>query len=146
MDPVVAPGGLLGAVQSTGAETSVVLIWTHPDFRASAITEDGVVFGIVAPRGSEGQDVRLLELQGVPFRQQVPLGTMVYTSGLGLRLGGVYPRGIPLGSVVAVADELEGWSRTYVVRPAVQPASVTHVIVLTGSPGDVSIAFEGDSS
>ncbi len=146
MDPVVAPGGLLGAVQSVGAETSVVLIWTHPDFRASAMTEDGAVLGIVAPQGTYGPDVHLLQLQGVPFRQQVPIGTQVFTSGMGMRLGGVYPRGIPLGTVTAIAEEQEGWSRTYVVRPAVQPASVTHVIVLTGTTEDVSTAFEGGAS
>jgi rod shape-determining protein MreC len=145
MAPVVAPGGLLGVTQSVGSNTSAVLIWTHPDFRASAMTEDGSVFGIVAPWRSEGPNVQLMELRGVPFRQEVPEGSKVYTSGLGVRLGGVYPRGIPLGTVAAIGDEQEGWSRTYVVRAAVHPASVSHVIILTGSNEDVSAAFEADS-
>ncbi len=145
MDPVVAPGGLLGAVQSAGRTTSVVLIWTHPDFRASAMTEDGSVLGIVAPWGSEGPDVQLMELRGVPFRQEVPQGVEVYTSGMGMRLGGVYPRGIPLGTVSAIGQEQEGWSRTYVLSAAVHPASVSHVIILTGAAQDVGAAFRPDS-
>lgn len=145
MDPVVAHGGLLGVVQSAGSATSVVLIWTHPDFRASAMTEDGTVFGIVAPWGSEGPNVQLMELRGVPFGQKVDLGVRVYTSGLGMRFGGVYPRGIPLGTVVAIGDEQEGWSRTYVVRPAVHPASVSHVIILTQPTEDVGTSFAADT-
>ena len=69
-------------------------------------------------------------------------GSEIFTSGLGLRRGGVYPRGIPLGTVAAIGDEQEGWSRTYVVRPRVHPASATHVLVLTGRPDDVTAAFE----
>ena len=80
------------------------------------------------PHGSEGQGVWLLELHGVPYRQVVPIGTLIVTSGL----GGVYPRGIPIGSVVGVASET-GWERMYLVRPAVNTAVVSHVLIFTGS-------------
>jgi rod shape-determining protein MreC len=141
--PVVAEQGLVGVVQTAGADRSVALLWTHPDFRVSAMTRDGSVFGIVAPRGSEGPNTMLLELRGVPYQQDVAPGTVVYTSGLGGR-SGVYPRGIPIGTVLAVGDEQEGWARTYVVRPAVHPAAVGHVIVLTGTTVDVGDLFAGD--
>jgi rod shape-determining protein MreC len=116
------------------------MFWTHPDFRVSAMTRDGSVFGIVAPRGSEGPNTMLLELKGVPYQQQVMPGTVIYTSGLG-GASGVYPRGIPIGTILDVGDEQEGWSRTYVVRPAVPPAAVSHVIILTGSALDLGTAF-----
>lgn len=138
--PVVATGGLVGVVQSVSGDRSVAMFWTHPDFRVSAMTLDGSVFGIVAPRGSEGPNTMLLELTGVPYQQEVMPGTVIYTSGLG-GASGVYPRGIPIGTVLAVGDEQEGWSRTYVVRPAVPPAAVTHVIILTGSALDLGTAF-----
>ena len=143
MDPVIAPGGIVGVIRQSGPSTSVVLAWTHPDFRASAMTGDGTIFGIAAQRGSEGPYATLIELRGVPFRQDVPMGSLVYTSGRGVGLGGVYPRGIKIGTVMAVGEEgREGWSSTYVVRPAVHPASLSHVIVLTGTVGDVSHVFE----
>jgi rod shape-determining protein MreC len=82
----------------------------------------------------------LLELTGVPYQQQVTPGTVVYTSGLG-GASGVYPRGIPIGTVIDVGDEQEGWSRTYIVRPAVPTGSVSHVIILTGSALDVGSVF-----
>lgn len=125
----VSPEGLIGVVSAVDAQTSVVLTWAHPEFRASAMAADESVFGIVAPHGTQGPGVWLLELRGVPYRQVIPEGTAVLTSGL----GGVFPRGIPLGTVLGVVGEAEGWERTYLVRPAVHPASVSHVMILTGA-------------
>lgn len=138
--PVVAPGGLVGVVQSADANTSAALVWAHPEFRVSAMTENGEVFGIVAPRGSEGPNTMLLELRGVPYRDQVLPNARIITSGLG-GASGVYPRGLPIGTVIAVAEEREGWSRTYLVRPAVHPASVTHVLILTSGAVDLGAVF-----
>jgi len=137
---VVSPEGLVGLVSSVDAQTSVVVTWAHPEFRASAMAADGSVYGIVAPHGTEGPRAWLLELQGVAYRQLVPDGTVILTSGL----GGVLPRGIPIGTVVGVAGEQAGWERTYLVRPAVHPAVATHVMVLTGPPvkGDLRSLFE----
>ncbi len=140
LSAVVAPGGLLGVVRSVDADRSVAVIFPHPDFRASAMTLDGSVLGVVAPHGASGPNEMMLELSGVPYRDRVPAGTRLYTSGY----GGVYPRGIPIGEVVAVAEEQEGWARTYLVRPAVHPASVTHVIILAAAGGDLSGAFEAE--
>src|SRR5438034_6341172 len=77
---------------------------------------------------------------GVAYRQLVPTGTTILTSGL----GGVLPRGVPIGTVVGVAGEAEGWERAYLIRPAVHPAAVTHVMILTGPPvrGDLRALFE----
>src|SRR5438309_1533406 len=137
---VVSPEGLVGLVSSVDAQTSVVVTWAHPEFRASAMAADGSVYGIVAPHGTDGPRAWLLKLQGVAYRQLVPDGTVILTSGL----GGVLPRGIPIGTVVGVAGEAEGWERTYLVRPAVHPAVATHVMVLPGPPvkGDLRSLFE----
>jgi rod shape-determining protein MreC len=137
---VVSPEGLVGIVSSVDQQTSVVVTWAHPEFRASAMAADGSVYGIVAPHGSEGPRVWLLELEGVVYRQLVPNGTLILTSGL----GGIMPRGIPVGVVVGVAGEAGGWERTYLLRPAVHPAAVTHVMILGGTPtrGDLRSVFE----
>ncbi|UCG88606.1 MAG: rod shape-determining protein MreC [Gemmatimonadota bacterium] len=145
-DPVVAPGGIVGVIATVHARTSEAMIWTHPDFRASAMTqgaENNDIFGIVAPLASEGPTTTLMELGGVPFRRRVLIGATVHTSGRGVELGGVYPIGIPIGTVIADGEERQGWSRTYHIRPAVHPASLSHVIVLTGQGRNVADAFEG---
>jgi len=144
LNGVVSPEGLVGIVSAVDDRTSVVVTWAYPEFRASAMAADGSVYGIVAPHGTEGPRTWLLELRGVPYRQLVPNGTLILTSGL----GGVFPRGIPLGTVVGVAGEAAGWERTYLLRPAVHPAGVSHVMILTaprsggGGGGDVRSAFE----
>jgi hypothetical protein len=149
--PVVAPGGLVGVVTETDPSWSVLAVWTNTNFRVSAMTFARVaggegsraVFGIVEPVSGEGPDARLMELKGIPYREEVPIGSRVVTSGEGKPLGGVFPRGIPIGTVVRVGEESEGWSRTYIVQPAVPLASVWHVIVLTGAGDDVSAAYRG---
>jgi rod shape-determining protein MreC len=124
--PVLAARGLLGVLQSVDARTSVALAWSHPDFRASAMVEGTAIYGIVRARRGEASG-ELMELIGVPFRQQLLPGMRVVTSGL----GGVFPRGIPLGTVQGILDEEAGWERTYLLRPAVHPAEAAHVIVLS---------------
>ena len=139
--PVIAPGGLVGVVRSVGGSTSVVVAWAHPDFRASAMTADGAVFGIAGPYGGADPGSLLLELRGVPYREELIPGTRVYTSGLATGEGGIYPRGIPIGTILSVGEEMAGWARTYLVLPAVHPASISHVIVLLDTRVELTGAF-----
>src|SRR5438105_4737671 len=60
LSAVVSPEGLVGIVSTVDQQTSVVVTWAHPEFRASAMAADGSVYGIVAPHGSEGPRVWLL--------------------------------------------------------------------------------------
>jgi rod shape-determining protein MreC len=125
--PVVGPDGVIGLVQSADPTTSVVMLFSHPDFRVSAMTRDGTVFGIVYPHAASGPNGYLLELRNVAFRTLLKPGTEIITSGL----GGTFPRGIPVGTVIAEINTTEGWSRTYLLRPAVNPGNVTAVMVMT---------------
>jgi len=134
--PVIAPGGLLGVVRSVDPGTAVAVLWTHPDFRVSAMTPEGSVFGLVRPRGGDPDTMTML-LTGVPYRDTIPAGTPLLTSGF----GGVYPRGIPIGRVMGMLEEQEGVARTYVVRAAVHPSSTSHVIVLLRRLSDVGTGY-----
>jgi len=126
-DPVVTAEGLVGYVWSVGPASAAALTWQHPEFRASAVTGDGRVLGIVSPTTpSEGGHV-ILQLRGVALRDSLELGTVVYTAGL----GGVYPRGIPIGTVREVALDALGYERIYFVWPFVNPGSASHVSVIT---------------
>jgi len=53
-------------------------------------------------------------------------GVVLVTSGL----GGVYPRGLPIGTVIEESDAQEGWNRSYWLLPFVYPGLATHVQVL----------------
>lgn len=125
---VMTEGGLIGVVRESRAETSVGMDWTHPDFRASVMTLDGAVFGIVGPERGAFREGDRLVLQGTPFHADVAEGTLLVTSGR----GGVFPRGIPVGQVETLAESEAGWRKSYWVRPLVRPGGVTHVLVDVG--------------
>jgi len=126
--PVVAPEGLVGTIQTADPTMSIAILYTNPDFRASAVAADGTTFGIVYPHpgGGSGSDAYLLELRGVPTRSVLRPGAVIYTSGL----GGTFPRGITIGTVVQELKTAEVWTRTYLLRPAVAPSHITSVLVL----------------
>jgi rod shape-determining protein MreC len=134
--PVVAPEGLVGMVQTVDPAMSLAIMWAHPDFRASAMTEDESAFGIVAAHLNDGPERYLMELRGVPFRSVLKAGTMVVSSGL----GGVYPRGIPIGTILDEVQTPQGWARTYLVRPAVLPPNVSAVMILHPTRGAAGVA------
>jgi rod shape-determining protein MreC len=127
--PVVAPEGLVGIIQNADPTMSIAILYTHPDFRASAMSADGTAFGIIYPHAARvgAGDNYMLELRGVPTRVSLKQGTVIYTSGL----GGTFPRGVTIGTVVQELKTVEVWTRTYLVRPAVSPSRVTSVLVLT---------------
>jgi rod shape-determining protein MreC len=130
-DPVITRGGglgVLGVVQQVRRGASIGLDWSHPEFRASAMTEDGGVFGIVLSQRGIFREEDRLRLNGTPFHQEIPTGTLVTTSGL----GGVFQRGLPLGRVEALADTAAGWRKDYWLRPVVVPGNATHVLVVKG--------------
>jgi len=124
--PVVAPEGLVGMVETVDPTMSIAIIWAHPDFRVSAMAADGSAFGIVKAHLGSEHERYLLELSGVQLSAALPPGTPIISSGV----GGVYPRGIPIGTVLGELKTSEGWARTYLVQPAVRQFDVTSVLIL----------------
>ena len=129
--PVVAPEGIVGLVQTVDPGMSIAILYSHPDFRVCAMSADGSAFGIVYPhldaRPGRLAERYLLELRNVPFRDTLTAGTAVFSCGV----GGAWPRGVLIGSVIDEISEPESWSRTYILRPAVNPARVTSVMIMT---------------
>lgn len=127
LDPVVSAAGVVGLIAAVEETTSLALVWPHPDFRVSATSRSGTGFGIVGARSEDDADGFLLELRGVPFRDSIAVGTTLVSSGV----GGVFPRGIPIGTIVGEVAQGSAWSRTYLVQPAVHPADLSAVMILT---------------
>jgi len=126
LSPVIAPEGLVGVVDQVDPTMSHAMLWTNPDFRVSAMTPDGTAFGIAQAHLTGPTGGYLIELRGVPFRSTLKPGAVVVSSGW----GGVWPRGIPIGTVLEEIKTSEGWARTYLLRPAVNPADVYSVMIL----------------
>jgi rod shape-determining protein MreC len=126
LSPVIAPEGLVGVVDQVDPTMSHAMLWTHPDFRVSAMSPDGTAFGIAQAHLTGATGGYLIELRGVPFRATLKPGALIVSSGW----GGVWPRGIPVGTVLQEIKTTEGWARTYLLRPAVNPADVYSVMIL----------------
>jgi rod shape-determining protein MreC len=125
--PIVAANGLVGRVRSLDERISFGIDWMHPEFRASAMTVDGTVYGIAEPRRGPGGEP-MLALTGTPRHVELEAGAMIVTSGH----GGVFPRGIPIGVVAGAEGAETGWQRNYLIRPFVSPAEMNYVLVLGG--------------
>jgi rod shape-determining protein MreC len=130
-DPVITADGLIGSVVSTGPHNSSALTWSNPDFAASAVTADGHVFGFIHPATAPSVAGQILQLNGIPLLDSLAIGTTVLTAGA----GGTYPGGIPIGRIVSVTRDVNGYDRVYLVVPFAAPGNASHVVVLI-SPRD----------
>jgi len=140
---VVSARGLVGRIREVRSRSALGMDWANPDFRASAMLADGSAFGIVENVRGESREQDRLLLNGTAYHETIPVGAMVLTSGL----GGLLPRGIPIGQVEGVAEEQGTWLRSYWLRPAVLTGSVTHVLVETdGARDDLSDVWAADSA
>ncbi|UCC26284.1 MAG: rod shape-determining protein MreC [Gemmatimonadales bacterium] len=140
--PLVTREGLGGVIREVSANQAVGMDWTHSDFSASAMTLDGLHYGMVRSDLGILQETRLL-FEGLPFSAEVDSGTVVVTSGL----GGNIPRGLPIGRVV-VEETSEGeWRKNFWLQPFVEAGSIT--LALVGLEGlrpqeDLSAVWERD--
>jgi len=144
--PVFTNRGLVGKVREVRERSSVGIDWTHPDFAASAMTREGTTPGIVESRRRDFREADRLVLTATAYQTRLDEGTDIVTSGR----GGLFPRGIPIGRIAGVAEEEEGWLRSYWVEPFVEPGSAVHVLVASVSamgaaPTDLGGAWPADS-
>ncbi len=143
--PVISALGLVGVIRDVRADHAIGMDWTHPDFRAGAMTADGTTYGVVESRRGRFREEDRLVLNGTAFHTQLENGTVVVTSGR----GGVFPRGVPIGLVNGLAEAEGGWRKSYWLTPLVEPGTATHVLVALGTseggPIDLTPVFPADS-
>jgi len=119
-DVVVNGEGLVGHVIDAGAHLSHVLLVMDPTSAVPAFLLRTHTWGIVFGSGPHarmkyiGQDVKVLE------------GDKVVTG-----LGEIYPAGIPIGAVLEVDRKDNALYQVAVLQPAIDVASLAHVLVLT---------------
>lgn len=133
--PVVTADGLVGKTVDVGPGSSQVMLYTHPEFSASALLVGGdhLEYGIVRP--SPDGELRLF----LPLRSFSEAGETIVTSGY----GGVFPRGIPIGRVSEARErDRLGLQRIDRVEAEVDLGRVTAVFVLARDPEPTRSAGE----
>ena len=129
--PVVTLEGLVGKIVDVGSSASEVMLFSHPEFSASAMLVGGdhLEYGVV--RSTPSGEVELF----LPLRSASAPGDRIVTSGY----GGTFPRGIPVGTVEhGREDQRLGLQKIDVVRPVVDLGSVGAAFVLRrgADPGE----------
>ena len=109
---VIDAGGLLGQIVALTPQTATVLLLTDPDHAVPVVDARNGVRLVAYGRGRSDR----LQLPNIPISSDVKVGDAVVTSGL----GGRFPAGFPVGTIVALQPDE---SRAFLVgdlRPAAQ--------------------------
>ena len=91
--PVTSSAGVIGQVVECGPTSSTVRLVTDENSSVSAMIQSSRVQGML-----DGSATGQVTLDLVPSSEDVQVGDVVVTSGL----GGVFPKGLPLGRVSSV--------------------------------------------
>jgi rod shape-determining protein MreC len=101
---------------------------TDQKSNVAAITQRERTPGIVS-----GGITRDLIMDFVPTDADVIVGDVVLTSGM----GGVYPKGLIIGEVLSVSEEVNTLYKTITVRTLNDPNRLEEVAILLGAPPSI---------
>lgn len=119
---VVNARGLVGRVVETGPLTARAILLLDPESRVSVLFQEDRDLGV-----AEGDGSSFLRVTHIDREASVKVGERVVSSGL----GGIYPKGIGVGTVEMVGNEKEGLELFATVRPFVQFSKLEEVLVVT---------------
>lgn len=133
--PVVTERGLVGHVRSVGTNWSKVLLVVDPSSSVTALVQSSRAPGVVS-----GQLGERLMMRYIPQEEQVAVGDVILTSGM----GGNYPRSLVIGQVTEVIQRDIDPFKQAVVLPSVNFAKLETVMVITSfEQVDVEGAIDG---
>ena len=129
--PVVTGRGLVGRVIEVGKSSAEVLLVSDPNSAVAALIQRTRAAGLV-----RGQLDGTLVMEGINRDQDVAVGDVVLTSGL----GGVFPKGIVIGQVTEVIRSDTAMFQEAVVSPSVDLEGLELVLVVTQPQGSAASA------
>ena len=133
--PVIDGEGLVGRIIQVTPNASRVLLAIDPSFSAAARTAQTGEVGVLDGRGGDPMVLRLLDPTAV-----VEVGDPIVTSSY---QGGVFPAGIPIGTVSQVTEGTSPLAREVQVNPYVDFTRLHHVVVVFTTGVDDIPPLEG---
>ncbi len=131
--PVMDSAGVIGQIMEIGPTSSVVRLISDEGSSISAMVQQTRAQGMLT-----GSADGTLHLTLIRTDQQVNVGDTVVTSGL----GGVFPKGLPIGRIVSV-DKIEGAIYYDItVEPFSSALTFEEVLVITGVNDDQQATAE----
>lgn len=127
---VITKDGLIGKLQKVTNYSSEVKLITANDINnkvsVSIATTDGETDAILS---GYNQEEGLVEISSVDSQVPIQVGDVVTTSGL----GGMFPRGIYIGTVEKIESDKYGLSKTLGVKTTQNFNNIHYVTVLKGA-------------
>src|SRR5699024_633413 len=131
---VITADGMIGKIHSTSTFTSTVQLLTGFDQfnRISAMIgsdndKDKDIFGVIEEFNKESNSLLFKIIESSD--REIEKGELVVSSGM----GGLFPQGLPIGTVKDVVPDQYGLTQTALVKPAADMYKVNHVIVVDRS-------------
>jgi rod shape-determining protein MreC len=138
--PVIVPEGLVGRVIQARPGASVVQLLSDPASTVGGVVQRTRTAGLVEGDPSGVIRLKFMARDGAG----VAAGDLVVTSGV----GGVFPKGVPVGRIRAVEDRGSALFHYAVLEPVVDVARLEEVLLVVGPPAtdaqDVARLFGGD--
>ena len=119
--PVLNDQGIIGRITECSWNVSRVMLIVDKSSNVSALLQGSRTHGVLQGDGAAG-----CRLKYIPGTEEVRIGDAVISSGL----GGIFPKGIILGSVVAI-DKRDGTLFQRIdVQPSVDFSKLEEIVVL----------------
>lgn len=119
---VITPDGLVGKITQVMASATQVLLITDPQSGAGALVGPAGVHAV-----ARGAGAGRVELRQILKDEPVAVGASVVTSGEDQ----VYPKGVPIGTVISVAPSTDGIFKSAEIRLAANLGRLEQVLVVT---------------
>lgn len=132
-DPVITANGLVGIVTQVGPISSRVKTILSPEIDVSAFDVKTAQLGIVSGDYTTAQS-GIAKMEILAENTDIEEGSMIVTAGA----SGLYPKGLPIGTVVSISSQENGITQVAVIDPFEDPAHVTTVQVVTDFLGQGS--------
>lgn len=129
--------GLIGQVTEVGFNYSKVSTILDQSHNISILFPSSKKYGVINNRDAERFYGYLLDAQ-----TDVPVGEEIVTSGV----GGLYPRGLYIGSVSEVTLAQDGLTKTVSITPAVDFSKLYRVLVVPQVQKDANASSDQTSS
>jgi rod shape-determining protein MreC len=113
--------GLIGRVAEVNDSASKIMLINDPNFSVSALVQRSRQEGLVCGSLSSS-----LMMKYLSYDSDIKVSDKVVTSGLTPS----YPKGLVIGTVVAIGEEFSGLSRYCLIKPAVELSSLEEILII----------------
>ena len=124
--PIITEAGLVGYITEVGATWSKAVVLTETATAVGGYIERSGALGVVEGTYELRTD-GLCRMVYIEAESDIRIGDKVITSGI----GGVYPRGLLVGRVIAIEVDEASRTLTAIIEPAADLDSISKIMIVT---------------